>query len=85
MGGHPHSAMLRYFDLTVLTGVKPCIISTEVAPFGGGKQSGLSREGSRHGMEDYLELKYLYMVIDRHDPDRPSIPLSQRQLRLRRA
>ncbi|MGH6763717.1 MAG: NAD-dependent succinate-semialdehyde dehydrogenase [Phyllobacterium sp.] len=39
------------------------LISTEVAPFGGVKQSGLGREGSRHGIEDYLELKYLCSAI----------------------
>jgi succinate-semialdehyde dehydrogenase/glutarate-semialdehyde dehydrogenase len=35
--------------------------SNELAPFGGVKQSGLGREGSRHGVEEYLELKYLYL------------------------
>ncbi|MDH4989541.1 aldehyde dehydrogenase family protein, partial [Aquamicrobium lusatiense] len=35
------------------------LISNEVAPFGGVKQSGLGREGSRYGIEDYLELKYV--------------------------
>ncbi|MEK6245060.1 MAG: NADP-dependent succinate-semialdehyde dehydrogenase [Pseudomonadota bacterium] len=35
------------------------ILSTEVAPFGGVKQSGLGREGSRYGIEEYLEIKYL--------------------------
>ena len=39
------------------------ITSTEVAPFGGVKLSGLGREGSRHGIEDYLEIKYLCMDI----------------------
>ncbi|SDE33126.1 NAD-dependent succinate-semialdehyde dehydrogenase [Limimaricola pyoseonensis] len=42
-----------------IVGVNTGIISTEVAPFGGVKQSGLGREGSRHGIEDYLELKYI--------------------------
>lgn len=37
------------------------LISTEVAPFGGVKQSGLGREGSKYGIEDYLEIKYLCM------------------------
>ena len=37
------------------------ILSTEVAPFGGIKQSGLGREGSRHGLDEYLELKYCLM------------------------
>ncbi|MFS3136638.1 NAD-dependent succinate-semialdehyde dehydrogenase [Gluconacetobacter sacchari] len=39
------------------------LISTEVAPFGGIKQSGLGREGSRHGIEDYLEIKYLCSAV----------------------
>jgi succinate-semialdehyde dehydrogenase/glutarate-semialdehyde dehydrogenase len=33
-------------------------LSTEVAPFGGVKQSGFGREGSRHGLDEYLEIKY---------------------------
>lgn len=44
---------------TGMVGVNTGLISNEVAPFGGIKQSGLGREGSRHGIEDYLELKYL--------------------------
>lgn len=36
-------------------------MSSEAAPFGGVKQSGIGREGSRHGLEDYLEMKYLCM------------------------
>jgi len=39
------------------------ILSTEVAPFGGIKQSGLGREGSRYGIDDYVELKYLCITI----------------------
>ena len=35
------------------------LISTEVAPFGGVKSSGLGREGSKYGIEDYLEIKYM--------------------------
>ena len=46
-----------------LVGVNSGLISTEVAPFGGVKQSGLGREGSRHGIEDYLEMKYICMAI----------------------
>jgi succinate-semialdehyde dehydrogenase / glutarate-semialdehyde dehydrogenase len=46
-----------------IIGVNTGIISTEVAPFGGVKQSGLGREGSHHGMEDYLELKYICLSI----------------------
>lgn len=48
---------------TGMIGVNTGLISTEVAPFGGVKQSGLGREGSRHGIEDYLEIKYLCMGI----------------------
>ena len=40
-----------------IVGVNTGIISTEVAPFGGVKQSGMGREGSHHGIEDYLEMK----------------------------
>ncbi|MGE3302053.1 MAG: NAD-dependent succinate-semialdehyde dehydrogenase [Hyphomonadaceae bacterium] len=42
-----------------IVGVNEGLISTEVAPFGGVKQSGLGREGSKYGIEDYLEIKYL--------------------------
>ncbi|MEN9774987.1 MAG: hypothetical protein RL322_2057 [Pseudomonadota bacterium] len=38
------------------------LLSTEVAPFGGVKQSGLGREGARHGLDEYLELKYLCLA-----------------------
>ena len=46
-----------------IVGINTGIISTEVAPFGGVKLSGLGREGSRHGIEDYLEIKYLCIDI----------------------
>ena len=46
-----------------IVGVNTGIISTELAPFGGVKQSGLGREGSHHGIEDYLEMKYICMSI----------------------
>ena len=42
-----------------IVGVNEGIISTEVAPFGGVKSSGLGREGSKYGIEDYLEIKYV--------------------------
>lgn len=42
-----------------IVGINSGIISTEVAPFGGVKQSGLGREGSKYGIEEYLEMKYL--------------------------
>lgn len=44
---------------TGMVGVNTGLISTEVAPFGGVKQSGLGREGSKYGTDDFLELKYL--------------------------
>jgi succinate-semialdehyde dehydrogenase/glutarate-semialdehyde dehydrogenase len=44
-----------------MVGINTGIISNEVAPFGGVKQSGLGREGSRYGIDEYLEMKYLCM------------------------
>jgi succinate-semialdehyde dehydrogenase/glutarate-semialdehyde dehydrogenase len=44
-----------------MVGVNTGLISNEIAPFGGVKQSGLGREGSRHGMDDYLTMKYICM------------------------
>ena len=44
-----------------IVGINTGIISTEVAPFGGVKESGLGREGSKYGIDDYLEIKYLCM------------------------
>ncbi|AZV95004.1 NADP-dependent succinate-semialdehyde dehydrogenase [Kerstersia gyiorum] len=44
-----------------MVGVNEGIISTEIAPFGGIKESGMGREGSKYGIEDYLELKYVCM------------------------
>ncbi|QIG80788.1 NAD-dependent succinate-semialdehyde dehydrogenase [Stakelama tenebrarum] len=46
---------------TGIVGINTGLISTEVAPFGGIKESGMGREGSRHGIEDYVEMKYLCM------------------------
>ena len=48
---------------TGLVGINEGIISNEVSPFGGIKQSGLGREGSRHGLEEFLEMKYLCMGV----------------------
>ncbi|MFZ4552684.1 MAG: NAD-dependent succinate-semialdehyde dehydrogenase [Aquabacterium sp.] len=45
-----------------MVGVNTGLISNEVAPFGGVKQSGLGREGSRHGIEDYLSTKYVALA-----------------------
>jgi succinate-semialdehyde dehydrogenase/glutarate-semialdehyde dehydrogenase len=47
-----------------MVGVNTGLISNEVAPFGGIKQSGLGREGSKYGIEDYLEVKYLCFDIN---------------------
>ncbi len=46
-----------------MVGVNTGLISVEQAPFGGVKQSGLGREGSRHGLDEYLEMKYLCVGI----------------------
>ena len=45
-----------------MVGVNTGLITTEVAPFGGVKESGLGREGSHHGMEEYVEIKYVMMA-----------------------
>ena len=44
-----------------IVGINEGIISTEVAPFGGVKESGLGREGSHYGLDDYMEIKYMCM------------------------
>ncbi len=44
-----------------MVGVNEGVISNEVAPFGGIKESGLGREGSHYGIDDFLELKYICM------------------------
>ncbi|MFT4064728.1 NAD-dependent succinate-semialdehyde dehydrogenase [Paraburkholderia sp.] len=44
-----------------MVGINEGILSTEVAPFGGVKQSGLGREGSKYGLDEYMELKYMMM------------------------
>ena len=44
-----------------IVGLNVGIISTEVAPFGGMKESGLGREGSKYGIDDFLEVKYVCM------------------------
>lgn len=46
-----------------MVGVNTGLISTEVAPFGGVKESGLGREGSKYGIGDYLELKYICFAV----------------------
>ena len=42
-----------------MVGVNTGLISNEVAPFGGVKESGLGREGSKYGIEEFLEIKYV--------------------------
>ena len=42
-----------------IVGINEGIVATELAPFGGVKESGLGREGSHHGIEEFLEIKYL--------------------------
>jgi succinate-semialdehyde dehydrogenase/glutarate-semialdehyde dehydrogenase len=46
-----------------MVGVNTGVISNEVAPFGGVKQSGIGREGSKYGIEEYLEVKYVCMAV----------------------
>jgi succinate-semialdehyde dehydrogenase/glutarate-semialdehyde dehydrogenase len=45
-----------------IVGVNSGLIANEMAPFGGVKQSGMGREGSKYGIEDYLEIKYVCMA-----------------------
>ena len=42
-----------------MVGINEGVISTEVAPFGGVKESGIGREGSKYGIDEYLEIKYV--------------------------
>ena len=44
-----------------IVGVNEGIVASEVAPFGGVKESGLGREGSRHGLDEFLEMKYMFL------------------------
>jgi len=46
-----------------MVGINTGLISTEVAPFGGIKESGLGREGSKYGIDEYLEVKYLCLAV----------------------
>ncbi|MFY8112579.1 MAG: aldehyde dehydrogenase family protein, partial [Rhabdaerophilum sp.] len=42
-----------------MIGINAAMLGNEIAPFGGVKESGLGREGGRHGIEEYLEMKYM--------------------------
>jgi succinate-semialdehyde dehydrogenase/glutarate-semialdehyde dehydrogenase len=42
-----------------IVGINEGLISNEIGPFGGTKESGLGREGSSHGIQEYLEMKYI--------------------------
>ena len=57
IGGGRHELGGRFYKPTIV-GINEGLISTEVAPFGGVKESGMGREGSKYGIEDYLEVKY---------------------------
>ena len=46
-----------------MVGVNTGIISTAAAPFGGVKQSGFGREGSKYGLDDYLNMKYVMVAV----------------------
>jgi succinate-semialdehyde dehydrogenase/glutarate-semialdehyde dehydrogenase len=74
-----------------IVGINTGLISTAEAPFGGVKESGLGREGSKYGIEDYLEVKYLHVSLKmaqrrrrpapgrrRFGRSRPSLPASGR-------
>ncbi len=61
-----HSRVIRVSEALEygIVGVNTGLISTPVAPFGGVKQSGLGREGSSHGIDEYLEMKYVCHDVD---------------------
>jgi hypothetical protein len=61
-----------------IVGINEGIISTEIAPFGGMKESGIGREGSKYGIEEFLEVKYLGMAASTAiiGLDFPSLPLA---------
>jgi hypothetical protein len=70
----PHLARRGRRWSTGIVGINVGIISTEVAPFGGMKSSGLGREGSKYGIEEYLEIKYLCMGGVRCSSRAPAMP-----------
>ena len=46
-----------------MVGINTGIISTEIAPFGGMKESGIGREGSKYGIEEFIEVKYVCIAL----------------------
>jgi succinate-semialdehyde dehydrogenase/glutarate-semialdehyde dehydrogenase len=56
-----------------MIGINTGLISTEVTPFGGVKESGLGREGSKYGIDEYLEIKYLCLGASFLNPE-PEAP-----------
>ena len=70
-----------------LVGVNEAIMSTEVAPFGGYKESGIGREGSKYGIDDYIELKYILLgglSRRKNDGSHPGPVASEYSSRVRR-
>jgi succinate-semialdehyde dehydrogenase/glutarate-semialdehyde dehydrogenase len=47
-----------------MVGINTGVLSTELAPFGGIKESGFGREGSRHGLDEYLDMKFLCIDVE---------------------
>ena len=60
---HPLDLNFQPHQVYGLIGHNTGLVSNEVAPFGGVKQSGIGREGSKYGIEEYLEIKYICSCI----------------------
>jgi hypothetical protein len=68
-----------------IVGINEGIISTEIAPFGGMKESGIGREASKYGIEEFLEVKYLAWAAstaERLYPNKTSCPSTHRRPRV---
>ena len=65
-----------------MVGINTGFISTEVAPFGGVKESGIGREGSKYGIEEWLELKYLALGGSRDCAPEGAVPAERLALPL---
>jgi succinate-semialdehyde dehydrogenase/glutarate-semialdehyde dehydrogenase len=57
-----------------MVGVNEGVISSDIAPFGGVKESGIGREGSQWGLDEYLELKYLCLGLGKPIDGLPDMP-----------